>query len=212
MKKWFIRALVILLTASLLAGCAPGQGIAMEDLSGTWRTVMPDTREEAMRLLEYIDAYDEEIALADLDSLQYVKYVSFDVDGTYSFGCDVEGTKACVRDFYDRYFDALYEGRTTLNESYSQVFDDMTQEDFRQFLVQVYGRTDYEEMLDAFTQGACDYEILEAPFETGRFELSGKRIVCTVDGESDPEYLDAALEAGVLTLGYIDGVEVYTKD
>ena len=95
MKKYLSVALAVILLVSLLAGCSVF-GLSREDVLGTWKTVKADTREEAMALLENIDAYDEEIALADVDSLEYVKIVEFHDDGTYCFRYDVEGTMACV--------------------------------------------------------------------------------------------------------------------
>lgn len=208
MKKIVSMALALMLVVSMLTGCSD---IKMEELAGTWVTVKADTQEEAMGLLENIEAYEEEIALTDLDSLEYVKVVGFNEDGTYYFGYDVEGTMACVRDFYDRYFKALYEGRTALNEAYGETFDEMSEGEFRQFYADLYGYVDYIEMLDTFAEIAYDYEALEEPLETGRFTIDGDDLMCTIDGEYEAESLGAAVEEGVLTLTYSDGVEVYSR-
>lgn len=207
MKKILSMALVLVLMLGLLTGCS---SIKMEDLNGTWVTVKEDTEEEAMGLLENIEAYEEEIALADLNSLEYVKVVGFD-DGDYYFGYDVEGTMACVRDFYDRYFEALYEGRTTLNEAYGTTFDDMSESEFRQFYAELYGYVDYIEMLDHFAEIAYDYEGLEEPYETGVFEIDGDDLMCTITGEYEAEALGVELEEGTLTLIFADATEVYTR-
>ena len=210
MKKYMSVALVAALLVSLLAGCSLF-GLSKDDVLGTWATVKPDTQEEAMALLENIDAYEEEIALADVHCLEYVKIVEFREGGTYSFGYDVEGTMACVRDFYDTYFNALFEGRATLEEVYGEDFVSMTQAEFRQYFATIYGYTDYIEMLDDFTQIAYDYEALEEPMETGTYSVEGDQILTTVSGEYKEEAMGAKLEDGVLTLTYVDGVEVYTK-
>ena len=210
MKKYLSFALVAVLMVSLLAGCSLF-GLSKEDVLGTWKTVKADTQEEAMGLLENIEAYEEEIALADLDSLEYVKVVEFHEDGTYCFRYDVEGTKACVREYYDTYFNALFEGRATLEEAYSEDFVSMSQAEFRQYFASLYGYTDYIEMLDDFAQIAYDYAALEEPYETGSYSVEGDQILTTISGEYTEEAMGAALEDGVLTLTYIDGTEVYTK-
>ena len=210
MKKYMSVALVAALLVSLLAGCSLF-GLSKDDVLGTWVTVKPDTQEEAMGLLENIDAYEEEIALADVNCLEYVKIVEFREGGTYYFRYDVEGTKACVRDFYDTYFNALFEGRATLEEAYGEDFVSMTQAEFRQYFATIYGYTDYIEMLDDFAQIAYDYEALEEPMETGTYSVEGDQILTTVSGEYKEEAMGAKLEDGVLTLTYVDGVEVYTK-
>lgn len=207
MKKYVSLALVAVLLVSLLAGC----GLAKDDVLGTWTTVKADTRDEAMGLLENIEAYEEEIALADVDSLEYVKILKFRTDGTYSFGYDVDGTKACVREFYESYFDALYEGRVTLEEAYGESFAEMSQAEFRQFFAMLYGYTDYIEMLDDFAEIAYDYDALEEPFETGTFRVDFDEIWFLMDGDLQEESAGAELEDGRLTLTYIDGVETYTK-
>lgn len=211
MKKYVSVMLAAALLVSLLAGCSLLGGISKDELVGYWETVKPDTREEAMGLLENIEAYDSEIALADLDSLQYVKEVVFRDDGTYYFGYHVEGTKACVRDFYDAYFNALYEGRVTLEEDYGESFEAMSQAEFRQYFAGLYGFTDYIEMLDYFTETAYDYDLLEEPTETGTYRIDGDEILTTIDGEYKEEAMGAELEEGVLTLTYLDGTETYTK-
>ena len=207
MKMYVSLALVAVLLVSLLAGC----GLAKDDVLGTWTTVKADTRDEAMGLLENIEAYEEEIALADVDSLEYVKILKFRTDGTYSFGYDVDGTKACVREFYESYFDALYEGRVTLEAAYGESFAEMSQAEFRQFFAMIYGYTDYIEMVDDFAEIAYDYDALEEPFETGTFQVDFDEIWFLMDGDLQEESAGAKLEDGRLTLTYIDGVETYTK-
>ena len=210
MKKYLSFVLAAVMLMGLLTGCSMF-GLSKEDVLGSWVTVRPDTQEEATALLENIDAYDEEIALADLDCLEYVKNVEFHDDGTYCFRYDVDGTMACVRAFYDTYFNALYEGRATLEEVYGEEFVAMTQAEFRQYFADIYGYTDYIEMLDDFALIAYDYEALEEPYETGTYRVKDDNILTTITGEYEEEAMGAKLEEGVLTLTYIDGVEVYTK-
>lgn len=211
MKKYLSVVLVAVMLLSLLAGCSLLGGISEEDLAGTWVTVKADTQEEAMGLLENIDAYEEEIALADLNCLEYVKNVEFHLDGSYCFRYDVEGTMACVREYYDTYFNALYDGRVTLEDAYGEDFEAMTQAEFRQYFAALYGYTDYIEMLDDFSQIAYDYAALEEPYEIGTYRIDGDNILCTITGQYSEESMGAELEEGVLTLTFSDAVETYTK-
>ena len=87
----------------------------------------------------------------------------------------------------------------------------MSQAEFRLYFANLYGFTDYIEMLDSFSQSAYDYEALEEPYETGSYDVDGDQILTVIAGEYTEEAMGAALEDGVLTLTYIDGVEVYTK-
>ena len=123
----------------------------------------------------------------------------------------MEATEQCVRDFYDTYFNALYEGRATLEEAYGESFVEMTQAEFRQYYATIYGYTDYIEMLDDFAQIAYDYDALEEPYEVGTFRVAYDEIWFTLQNETKEESVEAKLDAGSLTLTYIDGVETYTK-
>ena len=211
MKKIIALGLAIMLLLGMLSGCGKADELEMSAVAGAWVTVKADTAEEATALLESIEAYEEELALADVNSLEYVKVACFMENGSYYLGYDVEGTKACVRDFYDRYFNALYEGRSTLNDLYSETFDEMTLEEFLQCFAEIYGRESYAQLLDSLAEGAYDYASLEEPTETGTFHISGQDLMCTVTGTNVEEALGAAVAEGVLTLTYADGVEVYTK-
>lgn len=211
MKKYLMVALVAVLMVSLLAGCSLPGDIEKEDIVGSWVTVKADTQEEAMGLLERIEAYEEEIALADLTILEFVKSLEFHADGTYCFRYDLDGTKACVRDYYDTYFNALYEGRATLEAVYEEAFVDMSQAEFRQFFAELYNYTDYIEMLDEFTAAAYDYAALEDPYETGTFRTYRDEILFTMSGDTQEESVGAKLEEGNLTITYVDGSETYTR-
>lgn len=210
MKK--VLSLILALTVlALLTACS---GMKTEDLVGVWKLEAPDTAVQAEALLRDVDAYNEELALTDLNSLKYVKVAQFSEDGTYQFRVDAQGTKDCVRSFFEGYFCALYEGRVTLNEVYGTTFDDMTEEEFRQFYAQLYGTESFAALLDSLTETAYDYQSLEKPMEKGTFTVRANVIQCTVDGKSEPSVIKAALtgENGEqLKLTYADGEEVYTR-
>ena len=212
--KTFKKALVLLLVAALsmalFCGCESTED-KMAALSGTWTMVMPDTAEQAQILLDSIELYPEEIALIDLNSLEQVRSVTFDMSGNYSFGYDVDGTMECVRDFYLRAFDAMYEGRATLSASYEQDFENMTREEFNQFYAELYAAADYDTLIDLFVDNAYDTDALAQPYETGTYTIKGSILLCTITGESKAESLPYEIEGDTLTLHFSDVDETYTR-
>lgn len=211
MKKTVLFLLVLAMVLLTFSGCGPSTAEKIEALSSVWKTTVDDTKDTAESLLDAIDAYPEEVALADLYSLESVKVVEFTTDRTYRFAYDVEGTRECVKDFFESYFDALYEGRSTLNAAYETTFDDMTKTDFQQFYADLYECASYREMIEKMADNAYDYEDLAEDWETGTYTLKGKKIMCTITGEVMAEALEYAIEGDTLTLTYSNGVEVYTK-
>ena len=208
------RVLCVALTLVMLLALTGCFGLKMEEVVGVWETKLPDTEVQAEALLLNVEAYEEEIALADLSSLEYVKVAEFREDKMYEFRVDAEGTKVCVRSFFESYFDALYEGRTTLNEAYGITFDEMTEEEFKQFYVDMYGCESFDSMLDIFTENAYDYVALEEPLDEGIFSLKGDRIDCVSlgDGESGEIEVVISGENGErMMLTYSDGVENYDR-
>ncbi len=212
--KNFKKALVLLLIAALsiglFCGCESTEE-KMAALSGTWTMVTGDTVENAQMLVDSIELYPEEIALVDMNSLEQVKSVTFNMDGTYSFGYDVDGTMECVRDFYLRAFDAMYEGRAALSNSYEVDIANMTREEFNQFYAELYTAADFDTLIDLFVDNSYDTDSLAEPFETGTYTIKGKELMCTITGESKAESLPYEIEGNVLTLHFSNVDEVYTR-
>lgn len=209
-KRILVLSLAALLVMGLFAGCeSEADKIAV--LAGTWTMVGQDSEEEAKELLENIDLYEEEIALADLTTLTYKQNVVFTAEKTYHFVYDVEGTIACVREFFVETFAALYEGRATLNEVYGQEFDQMTEAEFQQFYADLYSAENFEALMDQVAEGAYNYEKMAEPWETGTYSIKGDDIMCTITGETQAEALGYSIEDDELTLTYSDAVEVYTR-
>lgn len=218
MKKRLFALIALLVTASLLCGCgAVAEALfddsdKYEELAGTWSSVQQDTVSEATKLLENIDAYPEEMAAADLNCLQYVKTVLFTTENTYRFGYDIDGTKACVRSFFDKYFNDLYEVRTTLNAAYDTNFDNMTRDEFLQFYAELYSQPNYEALLITLTANAYRWEdMMFEGIENGKYTIEGNKIMCTTSGASHAESLPYTIEGNQLTLKYSNATEVYTK-
>ena len=206
-RNFVAMMLVCVMMAALLSGC----GMSLEDIAGTWERTVDDTEEQALILLENVDFYEEEIACVDLTSLDYIHTVEFTADGTYTFGCDIEGTKLCVAEFYRGAFDALYENRTTLNDVYGETFDAMTMEEFMLFYAGLYNCATADELINLFVENAYDYTALAEPFETGTCRVSGDKIYCIITGDSIEESITFGLKDDVLTLTYANGVQVFYR-
>ncbi len=221
MKKFakiaaFILAAVLVLSVS---ACAFGTD-SIENIAGTYTMKEFGNSEEAEYLLEYIEAFDEEIALADLDSFYFVKNVHFDMDGSYYFAYDGEATSESVREFYLNYYADLYEGRSTLNEVYTdfrdtlidgRTFDELSEEEFYQFMADLYSLDSFDELIDIISSDVYDYDSLSEPWETGTFTMGTGQVFCTITGETEAEYLGYEVVDDTLTLTYSDMVEEYTK-
>lgn len=202
--------LVIVMLAGMFAGCE-SQAQKLEKLAGTWVMTTDDTEEQAQIMLDGLDLYEEEIALVDLTSLDYVKVVEFGIDKTYRFFCDPDGTKVCVRTFLEGVFDALYENRTALNDVYGVEFDEISKTDFQQFYADLYTQADFDALIDHMVSSAYDYDSLAEGFEVGTFSITGSKIMCTISGESTAEALGYKIDGDQLTLTYSDTVEVYAR-
>lgn len=209
-KKALVLLLVAALSMALFCGCESTED-KMAALSGTWTMLTGDSVENAQFLVDTIELYPEEIALVDLNSLQQVKNVTFNMDGTYSFGYDVNGTMECVRDFYLRAFDAMYEGRASLSNSYEADIANMNREEFNQFYAELYSAADFDTMIDLFVDNSYDTESLAEPFETGTYTIKGKELMCTITGESEAESLPYEIEGYTLILHFSNIDETYTR-
>jgi len=212
MKSMLTVCLVLVLALSL-CGCQTNAQ-RTEELLGTYSITVPDSEEQILALMESIDAYDAEIALVDMNSLEYVKTLTFTESGAYSYAQDPEGVKACVEAFYEGYFEDLYEGRTMLNAAYADMgvaFDDMSRGEFRQFYADLYGFATYEDLLAEFVGGAYDYATLTEPMETGKFRISGSKIYMQASDEFEESQVSYELKEGKLTIHFSDGTEVYDK-
>ncbi len=212
--KLLKRVLFALMAAAMLlslAACGVSESEKIAELSGVWTMRRDDTAEQAQMLLENIDFYAEEIALVDLNSLDEVRQVEFTSDKNYSFSYDVDATKACVREFYTGVFQALYDGRDSINGLYTTPFDGMDQATFNLFYASLYSCTTFEELLDRCVENAYNWDSLAEPFETGTYSVKGDKILCTITGQSQAEALGYSIEENTLTLTYSNATEVYSR-
>ena len=216
MKRALSLVLVCLMLATLCAcgGKAKVLAARQEELcTGKWLTSCPDSPEEARYLLENIDMYEEEIALADLNSLNYSVIFEFSPDGTYRQYLSVEHTKADIRAFYEGAFRALFENRSVLSGIYETPLDSMDEAEFQLFYAGLYGSEDFSALLNEFVDSAYDYKWED--LESGTYVLKNVNLLAVERVTSDPEAetsgtIPFTLKDGVLTLQYSDGDAVYT--
>lgn len=215
MKKTIIRTLTVALVAALIFGVRTWMtetqaNKKIDELAGVW-TCMEVDSESASQLFEQMDFAEEELALTSDLSLTFVKVAEFKADRTYRFAYDGELTRQQTVALFDQALDALYEGRATLTALYGDEIAYATEEEFRQFYAEIYGLTSAEPLAEMMADAAFDYELLGEDFETGTYTVEGKKILCTITGETEAEYLGYQLDGDTLTLTYVDMEEVYTR-
>lgn len=215
MKKTILRTLLVIVIAALIAGVRTfftenAMNDKIDQLAGVY-TTLEDNTDGVQDLLSLVDLSQEELALTGGVELKLVKLVEFTQDRNYRFGYDAEQSKQQVRAMYADALDAIYQGRATLTALYGDEITTATQEEFQQFYAELYSLTSYDELLDALADNAFDYDALSEDYETGTYTIEGKKILCTITGESEAEYLEYKLDGDTLTLTYSDMVETYTR-
>ena len=207
MKKVMSLVLALLMLAAMLCACESKEE-KYAALAGTWQMVADDTEEQALVLLEGIDLYEEELAVVDKTTLQYVWIYEFDTAGNFRQADDIEATKECVRAFYAGVFEDLYENRDGLGELYGEDFAAMDQAAFQQFYAELYGKDTYEALLDQFVENAYKWDEW-TDYRNGTFTFDGDRL--EIEDGAESYWLEYKIEGDTLTITYSDGDEVYTR-
>lgn len=215
MKKTILRTVLVIVIVALIAGVRTfftenAMNDKIDQLAGVY-TTLEDNTDGVQDLLSLVDLAQEELALTSGVELKLVKLVEFTQNRDYRFSYDAEQSKQQVRAMYADALDAIYQGRATLTALYGDEIATATQEEFQQFYAELYSLTSYDELLDALADNAFDYDALSEDYETGTYTIEGKKILCTITGESEAEYLEYKLDGDTLTLTYSDMVETYTR-
>lgn len=215
MKKTILRTVLVIVIVALIAGVRTfftenAMNDKIDQLAGVY-TTLEDNTDSVSDLLSLVDLSQEELALTGGVELKLVKLVEFTQNRDYRFSYDAEQSRQLVRAMYADALDAVYQGRATLTALYGDEIATATQEEFQQFYAELYSLTSYDELLDAFADNAFDYDALSEDYETGTYTIEGKKILCTITGESEAEYLEYKLDGDTLTLTYSDMVETYTR-
>ncbi len=221
MKKKLLSWLVSIVVIALLAG---GRAVISEiitnsridDLAGTWRTYEQELDREqsndtVTQLLENWDFYQEELELAADVKLKLPIALELGESRRYSIHIDGDSFRTCVCEMFDEVLDALYDGRENLVESYGEVVMTMTRDEFRQAYAEMYELASDSELIAAFADTAYDYEEVSEAVETGTYTVKGKKILFTITGESEAEYVAYQLSGDSLTLTYSDCVLNYSR-
>ena len=209
MKKICALICALLMLASL-AGCSL-PGMSMEDLCGNWESLTYFDAQDTQEILEGLDFYPEEIALADLNGLCIVATVEFKTDKQYNYGYDVDATRAMAEQYFSDFLDTLYENREDLVESSGETILTMSKDAFLTAYAELFGMTSGQELIEVLAENALDYEALAESTEFGTFRLSLNDIYMKEAGASTEEYVTFKIENDTLTLIYQDGEEVYTR-
>lgn len=188
-----------------LCGCSLF-GPDLEPLYGTWTLVEYVSEEAAADMLESLDFYESEIALADLTGVGLVKEASFS-EGTYSLTYNIEESRARMYNYFDQLILALYNGRDALVLDYGSEITSLTEDEFKQGYAELFGLSSYEELLNMYVDNCMNYSVLEESADIGILEPgTGKdEILC------NSEVLRFSISGDELTLIYVDGMEVYTR-
>lgn len=210
MKK-VTRILALAMAAAMLCAmlCAcENSEEKMAELSGTWMMIEQDSQEQATALLENIDLYEGEIAVVDVNSLQYAWIYEFDTEGNFRQAEDPDKAKELVREFYTGAFEDLYAHRADIDDLYEVEMADMTEDAFYAFYAELYGYDTFEELLTRFVDSAYRYDEW-TDLQSGTYSVRGGYITLTT--EEGAGKIGYKIEGDTLTLTYSDGVEVYTK-
>lgn len=206
MKKINI-ILALSLVGVLLCGC--GSDAPMGELAGEWYTLIPGGEDGLDIHAEIFNLFEEERAFVDVDSLQYVRSLRIDEDGSYCFYIGVEENKAAIRSFYEGVMAALYDNRAELTGLYGEAVLNMTREEFYQSYAAFYGMDSYDEMIkDRLDYGFGDVSEPEI-LDEGTFAVRGDRLVRTGEGESGS--MGFELNGDTLTLEQEGSKVVYTR-
>ena len=210
-KKLLCLLLAGVLSIVLFAGCE-SEAEKMEKLEGPWRITLANSPDNTEALLKGLYFYDEEIALIDLSSLKYDQIIEFKADKTYSFFGDPQSTWAYMREFLAQAFTDMYAGRASIESCYNVNFSDMSMEEFFQFYAELYVLSDFDALLDEFTDSVYDYAALAKPWETGTYHIKGNKILFKITGSSEEEYITYQITAqNTLELIFDDGTLVYQR-
>ena len=209
MKKICALICAVLMLASL-AGCSL-PGMSMEDLCGNWESLTYFDAQDTQEILEGLDFYPEEIALADLNGLCIVATVEFKTDKQYNYGYDVDATRAMAEQYFSDFLDTLYENREDLVEAYGETILSMSKDAFLTAYAELFGMTSGQELIEVLAENALDYEALAESTEFGTFRLRLNDIYMKEAGAPTEEYVTFKIENDTLTLIYQDGEEVYTR-
>lgn len=203
MKKYIALALVLVMVLTLSA-C----GLSKDELCHRWTMMDNFDEDEARETLAAYGFYDEEIALADLNSIGAVRYLTFTKDGNYSYSYDEAASTAKMVTYYDNLLTTIYNNLDSLVEIYGEgVKDEYTEEEFKDLYAYIYDFETYDDLLNAMAEDTFDFSDAG---EKGTYKISGSKVTMYVNGTGDGEYVNCTIENNTLTVRYTNATEIYT--
>ena len=210
MKKTLTLALILVMLCCLFCGCET-EADKIAAIAGRWETVNYYSSDSVAQSLENLDLYEEEIALLDTGAIGIVDVFEFTTDKTYTMTVDAEESIAMVDAYFRNAFATFYENRDKLASCYTADIVSMTEEEFKQFYVDMYGQTDFDALINMFVYSLTDEEYLLEDTEYGSFRIASGKIFCKALGESEESYITYTVEGDTLTLTFTNKTEVYKR-
>lgn len=209
MKRLLCLMLAIFIVAGMLTGCESNEK-KMEALMGQWVISSALDATVAEMLLSNIDLSAEEIALVDLNTLQMSTCVEYGA-GTYRIFINPDVFRDDVEEFLTGAFESMYENRVELNALYGEDFAAMSEGEFQQYYADLYGFGNFTDLMDTFVASGFDYATIEQDAEKGTYRIEGEKILRTIDGTTEEQYMNYRIDGDTLTLIYADFQEVFTR-
>lgn len=208
-----MKKLVAILLAALmllsLAGCDMDYA---GKLTGTWQVRLEDDDEVRDLVMEFIELYEEEIAVVD-SALYTSKSITFGEDGSYTIAEDPELVEEYTAEFYKNVFTDLYEGRAglaDLTEDYGVDLTQLSEEEFYAFYAGLYEYESIDELAEAAAKElVSNYDF--SGVEEGTFTASALFIEFDATEDEMDGKTKYSISGDELTIHYSDGTEVYTK-
>lgn len=185
---------------------APGK---INKLAGTYYCQEHVEAETAEKILVNNDFYEEEIALADLNSLYRPRYIEFDTDKNYSFYVDANGYRSNVMAFLRQTYDRMYDNRSQLAGLYDVDLVSMSRDEFLNFYAGLYGQTSFDAMIELLSS-VYDYTEMGS-VERGTYTVKGSDILTKVGGLGKEESIGYRISGDTLTLTFSDVVLTFNK-
>lgn len=209
-KKIVAGVLFVLLVVGLAGGAMLLTRQHYKELYGTWEGEFSCPEEDVQTILEDFGFFPEEIELVDLASLHFVQQAEFREDGTYRFTVVAETARERTADFFRGVMDTLFENRQSLNQVYGASFQEMNQEQFRQYYAQLYQMEDYDALIAALADQAFDYKALE-DYEHGEYKFQWQAINFVNSSVGEEGMAKFRIVGDTLTIEYEDEPVEYTR-
>ena len=169
-------------------------------LIGTWSGLQYYSQSRAKEILEALQFYEDEITYADLSYFPFWDTLTFNEDGTYSFGVDEATTKEMYRSYLDNFFTAIFNNRDKVSE-YVNIQNSTTVEEFKTtYATKIFSYANYDELLDAMVEHVNDNYTPGS--EEGTYYTEQEYIYMMANGASEYDAVESGISGRELRLTY----------